>query len=244
MKAGQPGNALEVTAGRRAVLNQLDLGVADKSAQAHAANWLRDLAKHYGLPNTYLTMDTCYRDLMSGNCTDFGSQKAALDWIQMLLEAPPNFNEGMMSMIDEAREFFTGPDVPDANARQPGGDHYKKRRIQHWDFVVSNGYRYLTGQITKYVFRWQDKGGALDLEKALHFMQKLEETVNEDGVTIDLVSYLRENNIHGDEALVLTMIHAYHECDNTAYLEIARQALERLHNYATTTPPPEARSET
>ncbi len=60
-----------------------------------------------------------------------------------------------------------------ANDRQVGGDHYKRRgKIQHWDFAAEREYDYFQGQITKYVDRWKDKNGIIDLEKAKHFLEK------------------------------------------------------------------------
>jgi len=59
-----------------------------------------------------------------------------------------------------------------ANETQVGGDHYKKQKIQHWDFVAANDLDYFQGQITKYVSRWKDKNGLQDLYKAKHFLDK------------------------------------------------------------------------
>lgn len=62
-----------------------------------------------------------------------------------------------------------------ANDKQVGGAHYKGA-VQHWDYAVAEfGTGYLKGQITKYVARWRKKNGVQDLEKALHFLQKLRE---------------------------------------------------------------------
>lgn len=62
-----------------------------------------------------------------------------------------------------------------ANDRQHGGDHYKKREYQHWDFVCDIGLHYLLGCATKYVARWKDKNGREDLEKAVHYIEKAQE---------------------------------------------------------------------
>lgn len=61
-----------------------------------------------------------------------------------------------------------------ANDIQFGGDHYRKRGagLQHWDIVVLFDLDYFTGVASKYMFRWQDKGGILDLEKAGHYVAK------------------------------------------------------------------------
>jgi hypothetical protein len=59
-----------------------------------------------------------------------------------------------------------------ANEKQVGGMHYAKP-IQHWDFVLANNIPYMEAQIMKYVFRWREKNGLEDLEKAKHFLEKL-----------------------------------------------------------------------
>lgn len=60
-----------------------------------------------------------------------------------------------------------------ANEKQVGGDHYKKQKIQHWDYVLANDIPYMEAQIIKYVSRWRHKNGIQDLEKAKHFLEKL-----------------------------------------------------------------------
>lgn len=62
-----------------------------------------------------------------------------------------------------------------ANQRQHGGDHYRHREYQHWDFVCDTGLHYLLGCATKYVSRWRKKNGREDLEKALHYVEKAAE---------------------------------------------------------------------
>ena len=65
-------------------------------------------------------------------------------------------------------------DIPRlANANQVGGDHYKNKAIQPWDYIASNNLGYLEGCIVKYVSRYKEKGGMQDLEKAAHYLQKL-----------------------------------------------------------------------
>ncbi len=59
------------------------------------------------------------------------------------------------------------------NSYQPGGDHYMKKAIQPWDYIISNDLGYLEGNVIKYVSRWKDKGGIQDLEKAKHYLEKL-----------------------------------------------------------------------
>lgn len=62
-----------------------------------------------------------------------------------------------------------------ANDRQVGGDHYRKvPGEQHWDRVYRLfGPGYFVGCATKYVERYKLKEGKKDLEKAIHFIEKL-----------------------------------------------------------------------
>lgn len=60
-----------------------------------------------------------------------------------------------------------------ANSRQPGGTHYIDKPIQPWDFIAANNLGFFEGTIVKYLTRWRDKGGLLDLEKAQHYLEKL-----------------------------------------------------------------------
>lgn len=66
------------------------------------------------------------------------------------------------------------------NDTQVGGSHYKDATgtcphcggvIQHWDLYAKMPY--LIGHTTKYVTRFLGKNGKQDLEKAVHFIQKL-----------------------------------------------------------------------
>ena len=73
------------------------------------------------------------------------------------------------------------------NERWVGGRHYQETAafcpncgatVQHWDWA--GRIPYLEGQITKYLSRWQAKGGLTDLHKAQHFMEKLLEWAKQD----------------------------------------------------------------
>jgi hypothetical protein len=61
-----------------------------------------------------------------------------------------------------------------ANDKQVGGNHYKKGGEEHWDRQWRlYGSGYFIGCVTKYVERYQDKNGIQDLQKAVHFLEKL-----------------------------------------------------------------------
>lgn len=61
---------------------------------------------------------------------------------------------------------------------QVGGTHYLSS-IQAWDYILANDLGYLEGNIIKYVTRHRKKNGVQDLEKALHYLQKLIEVEND-----------------------------------------------------------------
>lgn len=81
----------------------------------------------------------------------------------------PEREEKLQSLL--ADTFEAQERLP--NARQVGGAHYGGAQYQHWDWVVENNLGYLEAQITKYVARHRAKNGRQDLEKALHYADKL-----------------------------------------------------------------------
>lgn len=61
-----------------------------------------------------------------------------------------------------------------ANNKQVGGEHYKKHKgYEPWDVVNAWNLGYLDGTALKYIARWRDKNGVQDLQKAVHFLEKL-----------------------------------------------------------------------
>lgn len=76
-------------------------------------------------------------------------------------------------------EEYTEPTPPreDANSKQVAGDHYKSQEIQPWDFVISNKLGFLEGNAIKYIARHTKKNGAEDIKKAIHYLEKLLETL-------------------------------------------------------------------
>ena len=70
------------------------------------------------------------------------------------------------------------PDLTEvARNHQVGGDHYQKA-IQPWDYMevvlTEEQFKgYLIGNVIKYISRFQDTGGAIDLQKCKHYLDKL-----------------------------------------------------------------------
>jgi len=71
--------------------------------------------------------------------------------------------------------------MSNANDRQTGGSHYHTK-IQPWDYIISNNLGWCEGNIVKYVSRWKNKNGLEDLHKAKHYLEKLIEVAQNDGM--------------------------------------------------------------
>ncbi len=94
--------------------------------------------------------------------------------------------------------------MPKANETQVAGDHYKSE-YQHWDFVHDIGLNYLEAQVVKYVTRWRSKNGVQDLEKALHFVAKLQEEKTK-ALEITLEEYQKSNGLDASEFCIVHAI--------------------------------------
>src|ERR1700746_3511055 len=65
--------------------------------------------------------------------------------------------------------------MPTANQRQIGGTHYKTS-YEHWDLAILLDMGPMEYASSKHVTRWRKKDGIKDLEKALHYVDKLIES--------------------------------------------------------------------
>lgn len=61
----------------------------------------------------------------------------------------------------------------DALEKQVGGNHYKNCKIQPIEFIVANNLDFLQGNVIKYICRYKNKNGIVDLEKAKHYIEML-----------------------------------------------------------------------
>lgn len=57
--------------------------------------------------------------------------------------------------------------------KQVGGDHYELQAIQPWDIIIANKLDFFAGNALKYLLRHEQKNGKEDLEKAIHYIQKM-----------------------------------------------------------------------
>lgn len=115
-----------------------------------------------------------------------------------------------------------------ANDRQVGGTHYRTKPlgVQHWDYCSACEVQYLEGLASKYVSRWRKKNGVVDLEKAVHCLEKRIEDYHNDvgakkGVNIREALFNRfiaDNDIWYNERQILDLIFHW---KNTKQLEYA-----------------------
>lgn len=57
--------------------------------------------------------------------------------------------------------------------KQEGGDHYRKLKIQPFQYSMANGLDPMQHTAIKYITRFRDKGGIADLHKAIHTLELL-----------------------------------------------------------------------
>lgn len=69
-----------------------------------------------------------------------------------------------------------GPTVLELRNTQIGGNHYASLAIQPGEYAMANNLNYWQGNVVKYVTRYKSKGGAQDLDKAIHCLQMLKES--------------------------------------------------------------------
>ena len=65
-----------------------------------------------------------------------------------------------------------------ALSHQIGGDHYVNYPIQPIEYIHANKLGFIEGCVVKYVTRWKEKNGILDLQKAIQCLEILIELEN------------------------------------------------------------------
>lgn len=75
--------------------------------------------------------------------------------------------------MDSSKEETQEEKEVSARDMQVGGSHYKDMKIQPSDFIMANNLNWYAGNAVKYICRHSSKGGKIDLEKAIHYIQLL-----------------------------------------------------------------------
>ncbi|MCF0075474.1 DUF3310 domain-containing protein [Dyadobacter sp. CY261] len=77
--------------------------------------------------------------------------------------------------------------MTEANNHMIGGTHYKDMAIEPWEIIEKNNLDFWEGSALSYLLRWRKKGGIADIDKAIHYLQKLKE-INQPSLTLTIVS--------------------------------------------------------
>jgi len=119
--------------------------------------------------------------------------------------------------------------------RQVGGTHYshKENMVQHWDYCVRSETPNLEYAASKYITRWRRKNGVVDLEKALHYIEKriesyrLGEGATKGGLYIPglFKRFLEDNVVVEDERVILYNVMHWARLED---LNVSRICLEAL----------------
>ena len=64
-------------------------------------------------------------------------------------------------------------DAGDVMAKQVGGNHYKRTKMQPWDIFSAYNLDPWSANVVKYILRFPHKAGVQDLEKAKHYIEYL-----------------------------------------------------------------------
>lgn len=65
-----------------------------------------------------------------------------------------------------------------ASSKQIGGTHYQTKAIQPWEVVERNNMGFFDGNALKYIMRYKEKNGVEDLQKAIHYIERLIDLTN------------------------------------------------------------------
>jgi hypothetical protein len=127
--------------------------------------------------------------------------------------------------------------------KQVAGGHYKDLAIQPVEFAMSHRMGFCEGSVIKYVTRYPRKQGLIDLEKASHFIQFIEENESyvlrgqkqrlevsmprwESRVTPE--QYCEANGIEGPAAHVIRYITLFADSSSRDHLRPARAWMDEL----------------
>jgi len=122
-----------------------------------------------------------------------------------------------------------------ANDKQVSGSHYKpalKGGVQHWDYCTMVDVPNLEYAASKYVQRWRDKNGMVDLNKSIHYLEKRIELACKypnrwRGATPNSFlfnRYVEANNIPQKESLII------HRIMHWVHIRELQIAIEEINN--------------
>lgn len=121
--------------------------------------------------------------------------------------------------------------------KQIGGTHYKNFKIQPIELIMHYNLGYCEGNIIKYICRYKNKGGAEDLNKALHYIDFLLEFKKHEEnyeFTWPGLSYIEDfilvNELSDVHEAIITCIVMYNSSGDKKWLRLAAQNISILLN--------------
>jgi hypothetical protein len=222
-----------LTKERQEYLAALTTGVVGQIGQGFIAAWIKDLHVYMGRDPRGYSSDPLWLAMKAGTLTDHTAMGSVADWLKRLIEEA--------SQIQHRGKPVPVPGAT-ANERQVGGSHYQSTTgIQHWDLAVAFELPYLAGQITKYVTRAHRKNGIQDLEKAMHFMDKLIETEAAKSAEDDYIDppdiwkFGRDQGLADQQTEVIMLIIMFERTGQPDLLHMAKAGLARIMDLPTPT---------
>lgn len=90
-----------------------------------------------------------------------------------LLNARRSAQRAVLDAAEQLLKARAGAPTSSPLGRQIGGGHYKDLAIQPIEYCQRNRLNYCESNVVKYVTRHREKGGAEDLQKAIHNLELL-----------------------------------------------------------------------
>lgn len=111
-------------------------------------------------------------------------------WVSLVEESPIDLVDGPLAAVSitDFCDGVVGKNKPNALDTQEGGDHYRTMGLQPWEafehWLTPEQHKgYLLGTALAYLARYnsagEGKGGMVDVKKARHCLQRMEEIGNE-----------------------------------------------------------------
>lgn len=127
----------------------------------------------------------------------------------------PENNAAVSETKSEEKITYGSDEVKSDKEMVNHPNHYNSNSIEHWDYVLANGYGYLLGCASKYVFRNRFKGSKdQDLDKVIAYCEKYTESFDSNNTntavnsSLDMVNDLTD--ITPEERSILVYINLLH----------------------------------
>lgn len=126
--------------------------------------------------------------------------------------------------------------------RQVGGTHYKGRGIEPVVFFEKNKIPYCIANAIKYIYRYHQKNGRQDLEKALHYVEIAASFYRENGNPfpknhiwgVEPDDFIFSNKMIGDEADIVRYLCWVQSHGLGGYMKAHNTVKKLLDTYETT----------